>query len=64
MIKIYIDKSFKAKLLRMEEGFKYFFSVVATFALIYGNIYFICFCKKMDPEFWNINFFGNVIIYH
>ena len=61
-IKKNIDKSFKAKLLRMEEGFKYFFSVIAAFVLIYGNIYFICFCKKMEPECWNINFFGNVII--
>ena len=62
-VKKNIDKSFKAKFLRSEEGWKYFFSFFASIDLIYGNIYLFTFGnKKLEPEFWNINLFGCLII--
>jgi len=56
------DNSLKAKLLRSEYGFKYFFAIIASTILIYGDIYFILFSKKQNPDFWNINFIGLSII--
>ena len=62
-VKANIDKSFKAKVLRAEEGFKYFFSLFASCILIYGNIYYFTLGKqKLEPEFWNINLVGTMII--
>ena len=60
-----IDKSSKAKLLRSEEGWKYFFTLFGSFILIYGNIYYFIFCFQElspDPEFLNINLIGTMII--
>ena len=56
------DNSLKAKLLRSEYGFKYFFAIIACIILIYGDFYFILFSKKQNPDFWNINFVGLSII--
>ena len=62
-VKANIDKTFKAKVLRAEEGFKYFFSLCASGILIYGNIYYFTLGKqKLEPEFWNINLVGTMII--
>lgn len=62
-VKTNVDKSFRAKVLRSEEGMKYFFSLVAAIILIYGNIYYFTLGnKKLDPEFWNINLIGTMII--
>ena len=63
-IKNNIDKSCKARLLRSEEGFKYFFSLIGSLLLIYGNIYFYIFITSEEqyPEFWNVNLIGNMII--
>ena len=71
-VKENIDKSLKARILRSEQGWKYFFSFFASIILIYGNIFYI-----MDNiengkdeengifpcvEFWNINLIGVMII--
>ena len=61
-VKANIDKSLKAKILRSEEGFKYFFSFFACVILITGNIYYIIICKKPDAEYWNFNLIGCMII--
>lgn len=61
-LKANIDKSFKAKVLRSEEGWKYFFSFFASFILLYGNIYYVTWCDRPDPEFFNINLAGTMII--
>jgi hypothetical protein len=62
-VKANIDKSFKARVLRSEEGFKHFFSLIASCILIYGNVYFFSSDKrKLEPEFWNINLIGTMII--
>lgn len=62
-VKANVDKSFKAKVLRSEEGMKYFFSLVAAIILIYGNIYYFTLGNKnLDPEFWNMNLIGTMII--
>ena len=62
-VKKNIDKSLKARFLRSEEGWKYFFSFFASIDLIYGNIYLLAFGNnKLDAEFWNINFIGCMII--
>ena len=45
-VKKNVVKSFKAKILRSEEGWKYFFSLFASFILILGNIYYISYNKK------------------
>ena len=61
-VKANIDKSLKAKILRSEEGWKYFFSLFAVIILIFGNIYFISSGKESNPEYWNINLIGCMII--
>ena len=60
-IKHNIDRSSKAKLLRSEEGWKYFFSLMACFLFIFSNIY-KCIYDEKDMEFWNINLVGSMII--
>ena len=61
-----IDKSLKARILRSEQGWKYFFSFGASMILIYGNIYYLIFLnntgKEPDPEYWNINLIGTMVI--
>ena len=71
-VKDNIDKSLKARILRAEEGCKYFFSFIASNILIYGNISYILFNNKYgnkyeegiipDNEFWNINLVGVMTI--
>ena len=61
-VKKNVVKSFKAKILRSEEGWKYFFSLFASFILILGNIYYIAYNKKQEQEYWNINLIGCMII--
>ena len=61
-LKTNIDRSFKAKLLRSEYGVKYFYAIIACFILIYSDIYFILICKEQNPDFWNINLVGLMII--
>ena len=61
-----IDNTFRAKILRSEYGIKYFISVMASFMLIFGNIYyFINYLLKneneinyIDINFINFNLFG------
>ena len=61
-VKSNIDRSSKAKLLRSEEGWKYFFSLFSSVILIYGNIYHFSFSEDEDTEFWNINLVGCMIV--
>ena len=62
IVKENIDKTFKARILRGEEGCKYFFSFLASIILLYGNIYYIVWCDRPDPEYFNINLVGSIII--
>lgn len=72
-IKDNIDYSIKARILRSEQGWKYFFSIFASIILIYGNIHYIIYNNKNndeklekgiipDVEFYNINLIGSMII--
>jgi hypothetical protein len=65
-VKDNIDKSFKARILRSEQGWKYFFSFCAAMILVYGNCYYMMYIngKKSvpDPEYWNINLIGAMVI--
>lgn len=61
-IKNNIDRTSKAKLLRSEEGWKYFFSLIGSGVLIYGNIYDFISSEGHESEFWNINLVGVMII--
>ena len=61
-IKDNIDKSCKARILRTEEGLKYFFSLVGALILVYGDIHYKVLDRKEDADFWNINLIGWIII--
>lgn len=65
-VKDNIDKSLRARILRGEQGWKYFFSFCAGMILIYGNIYYFLYINKKkkipDPEYWNINLIGAMVI--
>lgn len=61
-LKTNIDKSFKAKFLRSEYGMKYFYPIIACFILIYSDIYFLLISQEQNPDFWNINLAGLMII--
>ena len=61
-LKTNVDKSFKAKFLRSEYGMKYFYSIIACFILIYSDIYFLLISQEQNPDFWNINLAGLMII--
>ncbi len=62
-VKHNIDKSFKAKILRSETGWIYFFSFVGSIILLYGNFIFIAIVNNIIiTEFLNINFVGTMII--
>ena len=67
------DKSCKAKILRSEQGWKYFFSVLGSVVLIFGNIHYFIYNNKNneekikkgifpDKDYWNINLAGIMII--
>ena len=71
-VKSNINKSLRAKILRSEQGWKYFFSFFASMILIYGNIYYILYNNKNNedelekgviPNFkiWNIYSIGSMI---
>ena len=63
MIKHNIDKSLRARILRSEAGWIYFFSFIGATILLYGNfIYYEMHNKKIYSEFYNINFVGTLII--
>ena len=61
-----IDKSLMARILRSEQGWKYFFSFEASMILISGNIYYFIYInitvKDPTPEYWNINLVGSMVI--
>ena len=61
-LKANVDKSFKAKFLRSEYGMKYFYPIIACFILIYSDIYFLLISQEQNPDFWNINLAGLMII--
>ena len=61
-LKTNIDTSIKAKLLRSEFGWKYFIAIIASFILIYSDIYYLTISQIRNPDFWNINFVGLSII--
>lgn len=73
-VKDNIDYSLKAKILRSEQGWKYFFSFFSSIILIYGNIHYFEYNKNNksddennkgiypDEDFYNINLVGVMII--
>ena len=61
-LKTNIDSSIKAKLLRSEFGWKYFMALIASFILIYSDIYYLTISQVRNPDFWNINFVGLSIV--
>ena len=63
-VKKNIDKSIKAKILRSEQGWKYFLSFIASCILLYGNIYFFTNENKIeiDFEYINANLIGVAIV--
>ena len=61
-VKQNIDKSFKAKILRSEYGWKYFLSFIASCILLYGNIYYFFNGMEIDFEYINANFIGVAIV--
>lgn len=66
-IKNNIDKSFRAKILRSEYGWKYFISCIGGAMLIFGNVYyfFLSFndgSEFPDDEFWNYNFIAMMVL--
>lgn len=61
-LKTNVNKSFKAKFLRSEYGMKYFYPIIACFILIYSDIYFLLISQEQNPDFWNINLAGLMII--
>ena len=62
-LKSNVDPSFKAKILRSETGWIYFFSFIAAIILLYGNLFFIIIDNKtILIEFWNINLVGTMLV--
>jgi hypothetical protein len=63
-IKSNVDKSFKARILRSETGWIYFFAFLGAAVFIYGNIYYSIWKEndKLLTEFYNINFVGTLIL--
>ena len=72
-VKDNIDYSLRARILRSEQGWKYFFSFIASIVLISGNIHYLIYDNKNNEEkdkkgiipddnFWNINLVGEMII--
>ena len=60
-VKKNIDKSIKAKILRSEQGWKYFLSFIASCILLYGNIYYFIY-KNEKFEYINANLIGVIIV--
>ena len=63
-VKSNVDKSLKARILRSETGWIYFFSLFGSIIFLYGNI---CFSTKEYNnefliDFYNINFVGTLIL--
>ena len=62
-IKKNVDYSLKARILRSEIGWIYFFGLIGTLILLYGNFFLIIIDEdKITTEFWNINLVGTMII--
>ena len=62
-VKSNVDKSLKARILRSETGWIYFFSLIGSLMLLYANFFHIFISsKKIVPEFFVINFVGTLII--
>ena len=58
-----VDHSLKAKILRSEIGWIYFFALIGAVILLYGNFFFIFIEEdKITTEFWNINLVGTMVI--
>lgn len=63
MVKQNVDKSLKARILRSETGWIYFFAFIGSVILLYGNfIYYVIHQQKLYSEFYNINFVGTMIV--
>lgn len=63
MVKQNVDKSLRARILRGETGWIYFFAFIGSVILLYGNfIYYAIHQKKLYSEFYNINFVGTMIV--
>ena len=63
MVKQNVDKSLRARILRSETGWIYFFAFIGSVILLYGNfIYYAIHQKKLYSEFYNINFVGTMIV--
>ena len=60
-IKRNIDNSSRAKLLRSEEGWKYFFTLIGSLILIFGNIYKNIYPDE-DIDYCNMNMIGSMIV--
>lgn len=65
-VKSNVDKSFKARILRSETGWIYFFSLVSALIFFYGNIFFSVLEDDETSiyliDFLNINFVGTLIV--
>ena len=65
-IKSNVDKSLKARILRGETGWIYFFAFIGSIILFYGNILYLLIKGKKITfeiyEIYNINFVGSMII--
>ena len=65
-VKSNVDKSFKARILRSETGWIYFFSFVSAIIFLYGNIFFsVLKGEEINIyfiEFLHINFVGTLIV--
>ena len=62
-VKKNIDKSLRARILRSETGWIYFFSFIGAAILLYGNIFYMLIDnKKLLSEFYHINFVGTMIV--
>ena len=72
-VKDNIDYSLRARILRSEQGWKYFFSILGSIVLIFGNIHYFIYNNKNneekikkgiipDKDYWNINLAGIMII--
>jgi hypothetical protein len=63
-VKSNVDKSFKARILRSETGWIYFFSLFGSIIFLYGNICFSTkeYNNKFLIDFYNINFVGTLIL--
>jgi len=64
-VKQNIDKSLRARILRSETGWIYFFSFMGAVILLYGNLFYYIidiYNKYTHSEFYNINLVGTLIV--